>query len=201
MSRSWKLSVVALGTVALVGCGAAPDVFVDGDGVESNGADVPEAADEDPVLGGTADEPGLSDAQSGFVAAQGPDAEEPVAPTASCWFEFGNPSCADVRLGTEMVRISKVEPGQYWMDDDRAMVEVLVSEDSTTLGFISSVPVDALIMTAGPGALVCKYPQSTVSDGELVGQVDNTPEQVHPATRVSFCDLTFSKVEQPLDPS
>jgi hypothetical protein len=124
-----------------------------------------------------------------------PTEELPPEATATCWYEFGNPSCQEARLGTEVLRIGS-DAGQY--DLGNGVVDVSLSEDATELTFEATAPIDGIIVKAGAGGLVCRYSQPTYGDAGLVAQVDGIPEQLHAVSHVSFCDLIFSQVEEPL---
>lgn len=195
MNRPWMTGLAAVAAILWVGCGSEAEVFVDGPGgpMDGVGEDGEQAGFE---LGADAEAEFDGDDVDPSPGAGAGEQGQPTDPAeAVCWYEFGNPTCRDVRLGSELLRIEPVEPGEYAVGD--GAIWLGMSTDGTAVSFESTVPIDGIIVKAGAGALVCRYPQSTHEDIELVAQVDEIPEQVHAASHVLFCDLVFSKAGDP----
>lgn len=208
MLGSWKLGVLAIGAATLFGCGSSPGVFSADEGVLPDDESGVDEGDDGLDLGANAGDEGDISADPP-PASGGSDAtvDDPTPPTAICWYELGNPTCHDSRLGSEILRIDPTDTDtgtaavgsagtSYPIGD--GLVNVTFAEEGTAFAFHSTIPVDGVIVKAGPGALVCEYPQSTYTDAGLVAQMDGIPEQLHAVSHVSFCDLVFSQVGTPL---
>ena len=194
MTRTLFAAITLLGFVA-TGCGLAPDSTQPADSDIPTDS-VPDGSDDRGTLDGD-DGPGDRGTLGGDDGPgddgpgdddpgdeDGPGDDDPGDESeGTCFVVSGNPTCEDLGLGSQLMRIDPPAPGSYTASG--AAVSLLT--DGTYLDFSSTVAVDAIILKAGDGAMVCTFDESVSTASDLHGPVNANNASPHDLSHVDLC--------------
>ena len=156
-------------------------------GDDGPGDDGPGGDEDGPGDDGPGDEDGPGDDGPGDDDPgdeDGPGDDDPGDESeGTCFVVSGNPTCEDLGLGSQLMRIDPPAPGSYTASG--AAVSLLT--DGTYLDFSSTVAVDAIILKAGDGAMVCTFDESVSTASDLHGPVNANNASPRDLSHVDLC--------------
>jgi hypothetical protein len=98
----------------------------------------------------------------------------------------GNPTCADLGLGSFSYKIDPPESGTYLLADGVNTVTMRTS-DGVYFNWTSTVPIDAVLAKGGPNANVYLYEGGARGDTALVSPTNGKNEKPYDLSHIDFC--------------
>jgi hypothetical protein len=110
----------------------------------------------------------------------------------------GNPTCADLGLGSVSYKVDPPNSGEYTIDDGVNKVTIATA-DGITFDWTSTLGIDAVIVKGGANANVYAYDAESFGDTILVSPVNERNGTPFALSHIDFCfdyEVTVTKTAQ-----